>query len=35
MKYTWMAPKCRDSVALEADSDSILSNFGSDFKFGF
>ena len=35
MKYTWMAPKCRDSAALEADIDSILSNFGSDFKFGF
>lgn len=35
MKYTWMAPKRRDSVALEADIECILSNFGSDFKFGF
>ena len=35
MKYTWMAPKCRDSKTLEADIDDILQNFGSKFQFSF
>lgn len=35
MKYTWMAAKCRDSVALETDVDEILSNFGTKFRFNF
>ena len=35
MKYTWMAPKCRDAKALEADIENILSNFGTKFCFSF
>ncbi len=35
MKYTWMAPKCRDATTLKTDIDEILSNFGSKFTFGF
>ena len=35
MKYTWMAPKCRDAKALEADIENILSNFGTKFCFRF
>ena len=35
MKYTWMVAKCRDSVALEADVDTILSNFGTKYKLSF
>ena len=35
MKYTWMAPKCRDAKALETDIGEILSNFGSKFTFSF
>ena len=29
IKFTWMAPKCRDSKMLEADVDEILDNFGA------
>ena len=35
MKYTWMAPKCRDAKALEADIEDMLSNFGTKFCFNF
>ena len=35
VKYTWMAPKCRDAKALETDIGEILSNFGSKFTFSF
>ena len=35
MKYTWMAPKCRDSQMLENDVDEILQNFGTKFEFTF
>ena len=35
MKFTWMAPKCRDSKMLEADVDEILDNFGTKYKFAF
>ena len=35
MKYIWMAPKCRDTKALEADIENILSNFGTKFCFSF
>ena len=35
MKFTWMAPKCRDSKMLEADADEILDNFGTKYKFAF
>jgi transposase len=35
MKYTWMAPKCRNPKTLEADIDDILQNFGSKFTFEF
>lgn len=35
MKYTWMAVKCRDAKALEADIDDIILNFGTKFNFCF
>lgn len=35
MKYTWMAPKCRNSKELETDIDEILVNFGTKFHFAF
>ena len=35
MKYTWMAVKCRDAKALEADAEHIVSNFGGELKFAF
>ena len=35
MKFTWMAPKCRESKMLEADVDEILDNFGTKYKFSF
>lgn len=35
MKYTWMAPKCRNSKELEADVDDMLENFGTKFQFSF
>jgi transposase len=35
MKYTWLAPKCRDAATLEADVDDILDNFGTTFTFDF
>ena len=35
MKYTWMAPKCRNSQQLEEDVDDILSNFDTTYKFTF
>ena len=35
MKFTWMAPKYRDSKMLEADADEILDNFGTKYKFAF
>lgn len=35
MKYTWMAPKCRNSRELEADIDDMLSNFDTKYKFAF
>lgn len=35
IKYTWMAPKCRKSGALEADITEILSNFGTKYEFSF
>lgn len=35
IKHTWMAPKSRNSVALEADIDEIISNFGVKYHFTF
>ena len=35
MKFTWRAPKCRDSKILEADVDEILDNFGTKYQFAF
>ncbi len=35
MKYTWMAPKCRNSRELEADIDDMLENFDATYKFSF
>lgn len=35
MKYTWMAPKFRNSKELETDIDEILMNFGAKFHFAF
>ena len=35
MKFTWMAPKCRDSKILEADVDEIFDNFGTKYKLSF
>lgn len=35
MKYTWMAPRCRNSNELEADIDDMLTNFGTKFQFDF
>ena len=35
MKYTWMAPKCRNSRQLEEDIDDILTNFNTTYKFYF
>ena len=35
MKYTWMAPKCRDATTLKTDNDEILSNFRSKIYLRF
>lgn len=35
MKYTWLAPKCRDPGTLEADVGEILANFGGGYEFAF
>jgi len=35
MKYEWMAFKARNSATLEADVDSILDGFGSDYRMTF
>lgn len=35
MKYTWMAPKCRNNREMEADIDDMLTNFDTKYKFAF
>ena len=35
MKYEWMAFKARNSATLEADVDTILDGFGSDYRMTF
>jgi transposase len=35
MKYEWLAFKARDAATLEADVDTILRGFGSNYRFTF
>ena len=35
MKYEWLAFKARDAQTLQADVDSILQEFGSNYRFTF